>query len=114
MCGEHLFDNHSDPEDSLMERRIGVVAVLVTGPADIQKLNGIISSYSNIILGRQGMPLRDRGVNIISLIVDGSTDEIGALTGKIGRLGGIQVKSVLTNYRETGTVTDGPDNAHLG
>jgi putative iron-only hydrogenase system regulator len=92
----------SYPEGFLMERRIGVIAIVVTGRETIPNLNSIISAHNNIILGRQGMPLRDRGINIISLIVDGTTDDIGALTGKIGRLEGIQVKSVLTNYRENG------------
>ena len=83
-----------------MERRIGVIAILVTGTSNISKLNSVISDHNSIVLGRQGMPLRDRGINIISLIVDGTTDDIGALSGKIGRLEGIQVKSVLTNYKE--------------
>jgi hypothetical protein len=56
--------------------------------------------YGGIVLGRLGLPLRDKGVNVISLIVEGSTDEIGALTGKAGKLPGVRVKSVLTTYRE--------------
>lgn len=63
-------------------------------------MNLLMSDYSDIILARQGLPFRDKGIHIISLIVEGTTDEIGALTGKLGRLKGIQVKSVLTNYRE--------------
>ena len=85
-----------------MEKRIGIVAVLVDKSSSAGQLNEIISSYGNIILGRQGMPLRDKGINIISLIVEGTTDQIGALTGKIGRLTGVRVKSVLTSYKESG------------
>ncbi|MDR1727672.1 MAG: iron-only hydrogenase system regulator [Acidobacteriota bacterium] len=85
-----------------MEKRIGVIAILVQDKASIPKLNAIISSHCDIVLGRQGMPLRDRRVNVISLIVEGTTDQIGAATGKIGRLPGVQVKSVLTNYKEDG------------
>ena len=80
-----------------MEKRIGIIAILVKDRASITKLNAIISSHSGIVLGRQGMPLRDRGLNVISLIVEGTTDEIGSATGKIGRLPGVHVKSVLTN-----------------
>jgi putative iron-only hydrogenase system regulator len=47
-----------------------------------------------------GLPLRDKGVHLISLIIDGNTDQIGALTGKLGRIPGIQVKSMLTKYQE--------------
>ena len=85
-----------------MEKRIGVIAILVTDKSSVQQLNNVISLHGDIILGRQGMPLRDRGVSVISLIVEGTTDQIGSVTGKIGRLTGIQVKSVLTNYKENG------------
>ena len=85
-----------------MEKRIGVIAILVTDKSSVQQLNNVISLHGDIILGRQGMPLRDRGVSVISLIVEGTTDQIGSVTGKIGRLAGIHVKSVLTNYKENG------------
>jgi putative iron-only hydrogenase system regulator len=83
-----------------MEKRIGVVAILVTEPSAVLRLNEILHAYGGIILGRQGLPLREKGVNVISLIVEGSTDDIGALTGKTGKLPGVRVKSVLTAYRE--------------
>ncbi len=83
-----------------MEKRIGVVAILLHKRNNVQKLNSILSNHGEIIIGRMGLPLRDKGINIISLIVEGDTDRIGSLTGKIGKLEGIQVKSVLTGYRE--------------
>jgi putative iron-only hydrogenase system regulator len=79
-----------------MEKRIGVIALVVTEKNSVSSLNALFSDYSDIVLGRQGLPLRDKGVHIISLIVEGTTDQIGALTGKAGRLVGVQVKSVLT------------------
>jgi putative iron-only hydrogenase system regulator len=54
--------------------------------------------YSYIILARQGIPLRDKGISIITLILEGTTDQISAFTGKIGRLDGVQVKSVVTKF----------------
>lgn len=83
-----------------MERRLGVVAILVKSKKNISTLNSIFSSHSEIILGRMGVPLRERGIQVISLIVEGTTDEISSMTGKIGKLEGIQVKSVLTSYKE--------------
>lgn len=53
-----------------------------------------------MILGRQGIPIRSEGINIISLVVEGTTDQINALTGKIGKLEGAEVKSILTKYRK--------------
>ncbi len=79
-----------------MERRLGVVAILVNSKDSIQILNNILSEFSDIILGRMGLPLKEKKIHIISLIIEGTTDEIGALTGKIGRLSGIKVKSMLT------------------
>ncbi len=83
-----------------MEKRLGVLAVLLTDKSAVPRLNTILSDHSDAIIGRQGIPIRGRGIHIISLIVEGTTDEIGALSGKIGRLQGAEVKSVLTKYRE--------------
>lgn len=81
-----------------MEKRIGSVIILVTDRTQIPALNKLFTSYCDIIIGRQGVPLHDRKISLISLIVEGTTDEIGALTGKIGRMKGLKVKSVLTSY----------------
>jgi len=78
-----------------MDSRIGAVIILVTGEGDIQRINSIISEHADLILGRQGIPLRDRSASVISLVMEGDTDRIGSLTGKLGRLPGVRVKSVL-------------------
>ena len=78
-----------------MEVRLGAVIVLLTPESDVQRVNSIISEHGEIILGRQGIPLRDRATNIISLVLEGDTDRIGSLTGQLGRLTGVRVKSVL-------------------
>ena len=69
---------------------------MVTDEVDIRRVNSIISDHSEMILGRQGIPLRDRSTNVISLVLEGNTDRIGSLTGKLGRIPGVKVKSVLT------------------
>jgi putative iron-only hydrogenase system regulator len=68
--------------------------------ASVAKINGLLSDYGEIILGRQGIPLREKGVHIISLVVEGHTDQINALTGKIGKLEGVEIKSILTKHKE--------------
>jgi putative iron-only hydrogenase system regulator len=85
-----------------MEKRIGVVAILITDPSAVPRLNDLLHEYGHLVLGRQGLPLREKGVHVISLIVEGSTDDVGALTGKAGKLSGVLVKSVLTAFREGG------------
>ena len=66
----------------------------------VARINALLSEYSEIVLGRQGIPLHDRGISIISLVIEGGTDRINALTGKIGRLEGVEVKSILSKYKE--------------
>jgi putative iron-only hydrogenase system regulator len=79
-----------------MEKRIGVIGIIVEDLKHIAEVNDILSKFGNIIVGRMGIPYRERGINVISLIVDGTTDEIGALTGKLGKFEGISVKSALS------------------
>ena len=79
----------------VMERRIGAVIILVSEEGDTAQINSIISDHADIILGRQGIPLRDRSTSVISLVLDGDTDRIGSLAGKLGRISGVKVKSVL-------------------
>lgn len=82
-----------------MDKRIGVVGIVLSNREDIEKLNSILTGHSQIIIGRLGLPLKERNIQVISLIVEGDTDQIGSLTGKIGRLKGVQVKSVLTKNK---------------
>ncbi|MBW6536569.1 MAG: hypothetical protein K0B11_16285 [Mariniphaga sp.] len=81
-----------------MEKRTGTVLILIETRENVQILNDIISTHSQIIIGRQGLP-RSNGQSIISLVLEGTTDQIGSLTGQLGRLKGIQVKSVLLKNR---------------
>ena len=81
-----------------MEKRLGVVALLIQGRDHVPAVNRILSEHNAIIHGRMGLPFRERGIQIISLIVEGTTDEINALTGPLGKLPGVQAKSLLTKY----------------
>lgn len=78
-----------------MEQRIGVIGIVVEDRENARKINKILSEYSDIIVGRMGIPYRERDISVISLIIDGSTDEIGAMTGKLGGLSGVNVKTAL-------------------
>jgi len=83
-----------------MEKRIGSALIMVEELAVIEVLNKILSKHNDIIIGRQGIPLRERNLSIISIVLEGTTDEIGALTGQVGRLKGVQIKSVLTKSQD--------------
>jgi len=77
------------------ERRIGTIIIVLETKESVSRMNEIISNFSSVIIGRQGIALREREMNIISLVLEGSTDEIGALSGQIGRLRGLKVKTAL-------------------
>jgi putative iron-only hydrogenase system regulator len=83
-----------------MEKRIGSALILVEDSSEVSLLNEILTRHAHIIISRQGVPLRERKINLISLVLEGSTDEIGALTGQIGRLKNIRVKSLIIPKQE--------------
>jgi putative iron-only hydrogenase system regulator len=78
-----------------MNKRIGVVGIVVEDLEGTGRLNEVLHEYSDLIVGRMGIPYRERGVSVISVIVDGDNDEISAMTGKIGRIPGVSVKTAL-------------------
>jgi putative iron-only hydrogenase system regulator len=79
-----------------MEKRIGTITVLILDRSRSAEINQLISEFSDIIMCRQGLPFHERPVAVISLIVEGSPDRINALTGRLGRLAGVDSKAVLT------------------
>ena len=77
--------------------RIAVIGIIVEDPESVEKLNAILHDYSAYILGRMGIPYREKNVHIISVAIDAPQDVINALSGKIGRLAGITAKTVYSN-----------------
>jgi putative iron-only hydrogenase system regulator len=81
-----------------MEGRIGVIGIIITDrKTQAPAVNEILSKYGDIIVGRMGIPYHPKELNIISLIIHGSTDDVGAMTGKLGSIPGVKVKSALTD-----------------
>ena len=79
-----------------MEKRIGTITILIRDREAATAVNRLLSEHADIILCRQGLPLHDRPVAVISLIVEGSVDSINALTGMLGRVEGVECKAVMT------------------
>ncbi len=79
-----------------MEKRIGAIAILVENEDAVEALNAVLHEYAFCILGRMGIPYREKGVSIICLAVDAPADVTNALTGKIGRLSGVNAKAVYS------------------
>lgn len=80
-----------------MNTRIALIGIIVENMDSIEQLNHLLHEYSNYIIGRMGIPYREKGVNIISVAIDAPQDAINALSGKIGRLDGITAKTVYSN-----------------
>lgn len=84
-----------------METRVAVMAIIVSCADSVESLNSLLHEYRNYIIGRMGIPYREKNINVMSVAIDAPQDVISALTGKIGKISGITVKtaysSVITN-----------------
>ena len=83
-----------------MNSRLGFVGIVIEDPSRSSDINNILSRHGQIIAGRMGIPRihhNEAGISVITLIVQGTTDEIGALTGQLGNIPGVQVRSALSN-----------------
>ena len=80
-----------------MENRVAVISIIVEKNGDIEALNLLLHEYGAYIVGRMGIPYRKRGINIISVVVDAPQNEIASLSGKIGNLPDVNVKTAYSN-----------------
>ncbi|MCD8054632.1 MAG: iron-only hydrogenase system regulator [Lachnospiraceae bacterium] len=76
--------------------RVALLGIIVENPDSVEKLNGLLHQYSRYIIGRMGLPYRERQVNIISVVLDAPADAVSALSGKIGMLPGVTAKAVYS------------------
>ena len=80
-----------------MEKRIAVMSIIVENPDSASTLNNILHEASNFIIGRMGIPYREKNISVISVVVDAPQNEISSLSGKIGNLDGVTVKTAYSN-----------------
>jgi putative iron-only hydrogenase system regulator len=78
-----------------MEKKIGTISIVILNREVVEAVNTLLSSFADIIIARQGVPLREDNLHIISLVVKSDADTINALTGKLGKLKGLKVRSIL-------------------
>jgi len=83
-----------------METRIALIGIVVEDLEMTEKLNALLHEYQSFIVGRMGIPYRDKGVGIISIILDAPNDTISSLSGKLGMLRGINVKTIYAKSVE--------------
>lgn len=79
-----------------METRIALIGIMVEDTDTVEKLNKILHEYGKFIIGRMGLPLKEKKLNIISVVIDAEADVISSLAGKLGMLKGIKVKTLYS------------------
>ena len=80
-----------------METRVAVMGIIVEDRNSVEQLNALLHEYGSCIVGRMGIPYREKGISIISVAIDAPQDTIAALAGKIGNLDGISVKTAYSS-----------------
>ena len=88
-----------------MEKRLGFIGIVVDRKDSIEEVNRILTRFGKLIRGRIGVPNHENDSAVIGLITEGTNDEIGALTGKLGNLEGITVKSAMVAAKRKGDET---------
>ena len=76
------------------ENRVAVIALIVEDSEAAESLNALLHQYRRAVIGRMGLPCRERGISLISVAMDAPADQISALSGKLGRLPGVTAKTV--------------------
>lgn len=79
-----------------METRVAVMSIIVEEADTVEVLNSILHEYRGYIIGRMGIPYREKGISIISIAVDAPQNTISAMSGRIGKLSGVSVKTAYS------------------
>ena len=82
-----------------MEKRVAVISIIVDNLYSVSKLNEILHDFSDYIIGRMGIPYREKNISIISVAVDAPQDMIASVSGRIGRLDGVSVKTAYSGVK---------------
>ena len=85
-----------------MTTRVAVMSIIVENPDSVEMLNGILHENGKYIIGRMGIPYREKKINIISIALDAPQDTISAMSGKIGNLAGVSVKTAYSTVISQG------------
>jgi len=82
-----------------MENRLSVISIIVEDTSVAGEVNDLLHNYGNYIVGRMGIPYRDRGISIICVVIDAPGDVTSALSGKLGMLKGVTTKTIVAKQK---------------
>lgn len=77
-----------------MEKRIALIGIIVEDGESVERINDILHEYSQYVVGRMGVPYRERNVSVISVILDAENTIISAISGKLGMIKGVSTKTI--------------------
>lgn len=80
-----------------MEHRVAIISIIAQETEGVEQLNSLLHTFGQYIIGRMGIPYRQRGIHIISVAMDAPQDVINTLAGKIGKIPGISAKTAYSN-----------------
>lgn len=83
-------------DEKAVETRVAIIGIIVGNEDAVPPMNELLHAYGDCIIGRMGIPHRERGINIISIAIEASAERINALTGKLGRIEGISAKATFS------------------
>ena len=83
-----------------MLTRIALIGIIVKNQEHIDEVNKLLSQYANYIIGRMGLPYRQKQLNLISIAIDASQDDISTLSGKLGKIPGISSKVIYAKQED--------------
>ncbi len=92
MCEQNVTANVSE---TVIDKRVAVIGIIVSEPSAVESVNGVLHEFGEYIVGRMGLPLRDRNVNAISVVTDAPAGVINAITGKLGGINGVSAKALF-------------------
>ena len=84
-----------------MQTRVAVMSIILEDNAHAEEINDILHLYGRYIIGRMGLPYRQKNINIICVAVDAPQDVISAMAGKLGRVRGAHIKTAYSNFTST-------------
>ena len=91
-----LQENDEVKRCLMAENRVAVVAIIVENMQSAAEVNAILHEFGEYIIGRMGLPYRERRISIINIVLDAPVDKINTLAGKLGRLNGVTAKAVCS------------------
>lgn len=79
-----------------METRVALIGIIVEDLEAVERMNGLLHDYGQYIIGRMGLPFKEKNISIISVVVNAESDVISTLAGKLGMIKGINVKTIYS------------------